>query len=997
MSSIFETEYKKLNKSQKQAVDTIEGPVMVVAGPGTGKTQVLALRIANILKKTDTGAQGILCLTFTNSGVREMRDRLFKIIGPDSSKVHISTFHSFALELVEKNYALLGFDEIPELLDTAGSISVFDDLLENNDWKYLRPRGNSTQYFYDVRSLISLLKRENIAPDEFLNIINLEIESLNIDPSSISTRGETKGQIKKEVLTRIERLQRTSEVVDFYKLYESYKKDNNYLDYDDVLRQMVLLVVMSEDIRNDIREMYLYVLIDEHQDSSGVQNEFLQKVWQDTDMPNIFVVGDDRQLIYGFGGAKAEYFENFKTLFGYAELVSLTDNYRSTQSVLNVADSLLQSSMVKDKLESQGSVGGPVVCVEAPYMRDEILLAAIDIEKKIQSGMNPNNIAVLVPKNSHVRNAITILRDMGLHVAVGAQSDLFMSTDALMLIAILRIAYNPYSSVHIAEYVLSAYSGIPAIAAHSFLRTSKNLSIESFTSNNSIQKGFLQEVDPVYMAGIFLSDCINYSAVHNVYETIQYVGERLLLSNAIDHVSLTHRAEVVRTMLQLCLAFDLRKKQENNLKNYLTYIGRLNQYGEHIPIAVFGQNDGIKVMTMHSSKGLEFEYVWVAHMDEKSLFSTKTGGFTFPEKIEILVEEKNDIVVKRQVYVAITRAKKYCTISYACNNYTGAHLARAHIFDEIPDSFFKRVDVEQSEKTLLDYGIEKTLVNNSQESSLGKEQLALIVKNEYTKTRVAVTLLNNFFECPWKWYFRNLLKLPEPKSSSLNFGSVVHNCIEEILNYNSKVSDDFIKQSIEKSINRNNIIDKNEIRRITKESINLLNSWIKIRLPEISKNHDAEKDVSYKDNEFPHLNLYGKIDLTEKLDDDNVRVTDFKTGSSKSKNIIEKDSEEGRMSQYLRQLTMYSYLIQGNNKHTIVVESVLEFLEEDAKNKDAIYKTTINAEHIDLLRRDIKEYDLLLKSGDWIRRPCYVKTYGTSSTEDAGCEHCRLADRIYGK
>jgi DNA helicase-2/ATP-dependent DNA helicase PcrA len=965
---------------------------MVVAGPGTGKTQVLSLRIANILQKTDTGADGILCLTFTNSGVRAMRNRLFRIIGKDATKVHVSTFHSFALELVEKNYNLLGFSNMPELLDDAGSVAIFDDLLENNDWDHLRPRSNSTQYFYDVKSLISLLKRENITPEDFLNKINLEIESLKIDPSSISTRGESKGQIKKEVQTRIESLERSSEVVKFYSMYESYKKESGYIDYDDVLRLMVDLVNLSDDVRSEIKENFLYVLVDEHQDSSGVQNEFLKRVWHDAENPNIFVVGDDRQLIYGFGGASIEYFENFKNMFGRAELITLTENYRSTQNILDTADSLLKSSISKQKLNSQYQGGDVVKCVQAPYPRDEIILAGIDIKNRISAGLDPNEIAILVPKNFQVRNAITILSDMGLPVAKASSNDLLLSPDARIFISVLKIVLDPYSSQNIAEYVLSRYSKIPPIQAHAFLRTSKNLSVDSFSKNKASSQGFFKEQDAIFIAGSFLVDSINYGSLHTVYETVQYIGDKLLLDTANDHSELTERAEVVRTMLHLALILESRKNQ-NNLKSYLEYLDRLFNYGQHIPIAVFGKENGIKVLTMHASKGLEFEYVWVAHVDEKSLHSSKRGGFALPESVAVLEEIKDDMVVKRQVYVAMTRAKKYCNLSYAKENYSGAELELAHIFKEIDDGLIEYIDNSLSEKVLIDYGVKNIVTSDKKESIVNKLELAEIVKNEYEKTKVAVTLLNNFFECPWKWYFRNLLKLPQAKSSSLTFGSVVHSCIESILNHNGKITDKFISEIITDSLNKNNVIDKNEIRRITKDATNLLNEWVEKRLPEISKNHESEKDIAYKDAEFPHLHLYGKIDLTERMGDGVLRVTDFKTGSSKTRSAIEKDGEEGRLSSYLRQLAMYSYLIQGNSKNTKVSESVLEFLEEDVSSKNAIYSTTITDEHIELLRRDIKEYDELLKSGEWVNRPCYAKNFGTNTV----CEYCELADKIYGK
>ena len=183
---IFETEYKKLNPSQKEAVDTIEGPVMVIAGPGTGKTQILALRIGNILLKTQVKADSVLCLTFTNSAVKAMRERLGKYIGSEASKVKIATFHSFGLDMIEKYFEVLGFKEVPKLLDESENAVFFDEILETEHWEYLRPRGDRTRYFQDLKSIISLLKRERITNEEFKDAIEREIKNLSEDEENIS-------------------------------------------------------------------------------------------------------------------------------------------------------------------------------------------------------------------------------------------------------------------------------------------------------------------------------------------------------------------------------------------------------------------------------------------------------------------------------------------------------------------------------------------------------------------------------------------------------------------------------------------------------------------------------------------------------------------------------------------------------------------------------------------------------------------------------------------
>src|SRR3989344_4660839 len=209
VEGIFEKEYKELNPAQREAVDAIEGPVMVVAGPGTGKTQILAIRIGNILRKTDIGADGVLCLTFTNSAVRAMRERLHKYIGGEVSKVNISTFHKFSSEIIYEYYSVAGFDTAPKVLEDAESVSICDSILRENEWKHIRPRGDIGRHFKELKSLISLLKRERMAPGNFMKEIEKEIVKIKKDPDSISTRGENKGKIKKEFITKLESLERT--------------------------------------------------------------------------------------------------------------------------------------------------------------------------------------------------------------------------------------------------------------------------------------------------------------------------------------------------------------------------------------------------------------------------------------------------------------------------------------------------------------------------------------------------------------------------------------------------------------------------------------------------------------------------------------------------------------------------------------------------------------------------------------------------------------------
>lgn len=990
--SVYRQAKEALNPAQKEAVETIEGPVMVIAGPGTGKTQVLTLRIAHILQVTDTPASGILCLTFTRSGVRAMRNRLEYYIGVRAFEVRVSTFHSFATELVEKYFEMLDFQTPPKLLDDKESVYLVDELLHMRAWEYLRPRGNVATYFSDIKSLISLLKRERMTPKDLMREVEKDIASMKDNPDTISSRGPTKGQLKKEVQTKIDALSRTREVVQFYELYESIKKERSRMDYDDVLTYAVELVETSEEVRAQLREDFLYVLIDEHQDSSGIQNTFLKAVWEDVEKPNMFVVGDDRQLIYGFGGASLSYFEEFKTAFGRAVLITLIENYRSTAPILALADTLLSSELASGSLHSNSLDVEDIVLAEYFFPRDEILAAGMHFKSLIQSGIPAPECALLVPKNYQVRNALSILRSIGLPVSSTGGESFFDAKEIDILRRTLSIIANPNDPVTLSASLFDATSGVSPLEAHTFFRSQKmkSLSLKNLLEyeNNA---GLFTGENTITKWGNRLAQWIEHKEADTLTTFIGHLGNELLIRSATDHDTMVRRSEAVRSLLHLSLAYE-ETNHHATLAEFLEYIARLEKYNIHLPLATFGGNRGVTVTTLHGSKGLEFESVWIAHMNEETFMSGRRGGFALPESLKDSVEEKSILVAKREAYVAITRAKKYCTISYALQDHKGVELSLARIVAELPPDSFMKKDANETEKELLTIRDDiYTFMEKTSEGS-NMEKLVQMVKEEYDEKNVSVTLLNNFFECPWKWYFRSFLALPETKSDYLVLGSVVHSAIEYILNHDGIPSENKLSETIAEAFTREGVADERTLSKLTEDALIATTQWIQESYSSLSPQRQSERSVSHYDARFPHLSLYGKIDLTERFPDGTIAVTDFKTGSSKTRGVIEKLDQENRLSIFLRQLAMYTFLIQGKEKNAEVVSSKLYFLEATQHDKNRLYETRIGQEHIDLLIRDITDYDRAVRTGEWIHRPCYFKPYGSSVTQ---CEHCALAQKIY--
>ncbi len=312
---MFDDLYKKLNKAQKLAVDTIDGPVMVVAGPGTGKTQILTLRIANILKQTQVGPENILALTFTEAGAKEMRRRLRTIIGNTADKVRIHTYHGFAASVIaEHNDHFPHLAGTKQLTETEAEVFI-REILEEPDLARLRPLGNPDFYIPKIISTIGTAKKEAWTPEIIKSFAKTEIDRIRNDDSSISSRGARKGALKADALKQIDKCERTVLFADVYQKYEAKKKVKRKVDFDDLIGELLLALERDELLRQILQEKFQYLLIDEHQDTNDSQNMLVKIIADFFDEPNLFVVGDEKQAIYRFQGASVENFIKFQGIW----------------------------------------------------------------------------------------------------------------------------------------------------------------------------------------------------------------------------------------------------------------------------------------------------------------------------------------------------------------------------------------------------------------------------------------------------------------------------------------------------------------------------------------------------------------------------------------------------------------------------------------------------------------------------------------------------------
>ena len=467
----FTEEYNKLNPAQKQAVETIEGPVLVVAGPGTGKTQILAARIGNILDKTDAFAENILCLTYTEAGVTAMRKRLIKFIGTDAYKVSIHTFHSFCNKVIQDNPDLFGFGEM-EAISELEEIELYEKLIDGFGKNHPLKRFRGEIYFdiSRLKNLFSIMKKENLSAEKIEAAIKAHIESLHDDPSFICKRKSTNkktGEVFQKGDIRTDKIEEEKKKFDDtiaaakeFKNYQKLKLKANRYDFDDMILDVMTQFQNNEYLLGKYQEQFLYFLVDEYQDTNGSQNEILRLLVSFWDKPNVFVVGDDDQSIYRFQGASLSNILDFYDLTlanlpkqeQEERIIVLKENYRSTQQILDVAAASIQENTERlihqieavtlDKnLHAAGAVakGNKVLpkIISYPNASHETADIANKIIALKEAGVNLSEIGVLYSQHKQSEDIQQCLNQKGIAVSTRKKVDILSSKFTNMLLDIL--------------------------------------------------------------------------------------------------------------------------------------------------------------------------------------------------------------------------------------------------------------------------------------------------------------------------------------------------------------------------------------------------------------------------------------------------------------------------------------------------------------------------------------------------------------------------------
>ncbi|MBA2250202.1 MAG: ATP-dependent helicase [Chitinophagaceae bacterium] len=993
----FTESYNKLNAEQKKAVDTIEGPVMVIAGPGTGKTQILAARIGKILLETDVLPQNILCLTYTDAGAIAMRRRLFHFIGADAYKVNIYTFHSFCNDIIQDNLSMFektALNPVSELQ----KIQLFKELIDGFPKNHLlkRYRGDVYYEIKNLQNLFSAMKREGWSQDFLQQRIDVYLERIKTD-EQFKYKNTRKGQWEKgdykplyeEEKLRMEKL---CAAVNEFRHFQEMMRQKNLYDFDDMINWVIKAFEENKNLLANYQEKYQYILVDEYQDTSGTQNKIVELLVSYWENPNVFVVGDDDQSIFRFQGANIENMEGFAN--GYADLLKivLTNNYRSTQGILDISKTLIErnnerlinkfeglsKNLISSKEELMHLLHNPTI-VEYKTTKDEMADITNAVQTLVQQGVEPGRISVIYKENKYGEDLARYFRLKDIPVFSKRSINIIQHPFAKKIILLLRYLAAehdiPYGGDEMLFEILHYdFYKIPPIEI-------AKLTVEVNSKKHGGNLTSIRKLlyDKSNQPAVNLFDKGIHERLKNISKIIEEliadvsnVTLQQLFENIICNAGvlsyIMKSDEKIMLMQMLTALFDFIKEEtaRNPLLNLQALISIIDlMEKEELPLSmtkVSGSDKGVNLLTAHGSKGLEFEYVFVAGVNA-TLWEKKkkpSGGFKFPDTVfSSLPAANDDEELRRLFYVALTRAEKHLQVSYVKYKADGKELEPSMFIAEILQSHelpIERRDV--GEDDLMDFEV-LNFTCLAPEIEKSEEDFITGLLEKYVMN---VTALNNYLKCPLEFYFKNLLRIPSGKSENTEFGSAVHFALQRLFEKMQKHAnqqfgskEDMIEDFNWYMLRHRENFTKAAFERRMEYGDEVLRNYYENYIHTFNKIVAVERAI--KNVVVNGVPLKGKIDKLE-FTGKEVNVVDYKTGDVTSKYTKEKMEQphehQPNGGDYWRQAVFYKILIDNyDKKEWKVVSTEFDFVEPDKKNVFRKIKVVIQPQDIETVMQQV--------------------------------------------
>lgn len=928
----------QINPEQKKAVQHENGPILVVAGAGTGKTRVISERVRHLIKTRNIQPQEILALTFTEKAAQEMSDRVADIMPLGYEEPWITTFHSFADRILSREGIEIGLDPTYKILSGPEQWLLVKNNLFKFDLKYFLPLGNPTKFISAILTFISRLQDEYISPQELENFV----KGHDFDT---------------------EERARWQELVKIYKKYQEIKIENSKLDFGDLITWLIKLFEERPNILKKYRQQFKHVLVDEFQDTNYAQYQLVKMLCpadlgtKESGERSLLTVGDDSQSIYKFRGAAISNILEFMKDYPEAEMVTLTKNYRSGQKILDPAYKLIQNNN-PDTLESKLGISKELVsqvdfeqkpkALQTENLEDEVELVISKIYEVLakEPSYTYKDVAILARANNHLDPYVMALRKHGLPYQLVGNRGLYDQDEIRDVLALLKIIVNPLDSINLYRALNIDSFEIPQKVITGLLSSSKYKKVDLWELLPENKNPMLQEFYKLilkYQDRItktlpvqFVYDLVHESGYLNIYLEKETIENHLSIKNLDLFLNKVKKFEV---------DYQSENKELPNVVDLVDYVDSLIEAGDNPAQAEIEDIDTINLLTVHSAKGLEFPVVFMVNL-VSGRFPTRNRKdvIEIPDELvkETLPTGDEHIQEERRLfYVGMTRAKKYLYMVTA-KDYGGTR-------ERKPTGYIKETGIKLEQVDADSIASKKP----DQKSLFGVEtsyRQRLLSETDFTPRFLSYSQLDTYEICPLRYKYSYVLNVPAAPSHNLSFGISIHDTLRD---FHQKLL--FKDVSLEEMLemykqNWHPLGYENEKHRKMRfeSGKELLEDYYERHKDDEVKPLEIEKAFNLT---IDGIRFYGRIDRIDPLDG-GVEIIDYKTGSTKDQKYVDSDRQvayyaigaKEALGLKPKKLTYY-YLESGDKISTTRTDEQLAEVKKEAKEtiekiKDGDFKAT---------------------------------------------------------
>jgi len=913
----------KFNPEQKKAITFGNGPLLIIAGAGTGKTMVITERISHLILDKNVKTDAILALTFTDKAAGEMQERVDKLLPYGYVDLWISTFHSFCQKILQQHALDIGLSNDFKLLNQTSAWLLVRQNLDKFDLDYYKPLGNPTKFIHALLTHFSRCKDEDIYPEDYLAYA----EKLELD---LDTKQGDEGLV--------EEVKRLKEIANAYHVYQQLLLDNNSFDFGDLINYTLRLFKQRKNILQKYQKQFEYILVDEFQDTNYAQYNLVKLLAGDK--ANLTVVADDDQSIYKFRGASVSNILQFKKDYSKAQNIVLTVNYRSCQNILDLAYNFIQlnnpnrletqkGSKIKKQLHASTKCKAQIEHLHFKTLDDEVrgvITKIVELKKKDKEA-SWADFAILVRANDSATSFINFLRKTNLPYQFVALRGLYNKPIILDILNYFKLLDDYHESPAVFRILRSPIVNLSdeEVARISYFASKKTLSFYEALKSASAISGLSAE------AVSQINHLLSLVQKHSALTREKTVGEILLafmsdskyLEKIIqaDETIAKQNAEYLNQFYDRIKDFE-ESASDPSLQNFLAELDLELESGESGPLK-FDIELGpevIKIMTVHSAKGLEFKYVFIPNLVEQRFPTNKRGEpIEIPEPLvkDILPEGDFHLQEERRLfYVAMTRAKQGLFFTSA-DDYGGARAKKISQF---------LAELAQTNKSFkLDKKAEKTaaVMVSSVEPSVAAKKIPYALPLQFSYSQIAA-----FTNCPYQYKLAHIYRIPVKGKGVFSYGKSMHATLQKFFvlalsRVQNEQADLFgAKKNTKNQKKIGELVNFEEFKKIFEAS--WLDEWFDSKENKeeyLAKGRDfiklfyeenkdkelttlaLEKGFNFKMGGGKPTELYsfkGFIDRIDILPDGTAELIDYKTGQPKEKLTFE-EKEQLLLYQYAGQ------------------------------------------------------------------------------------------------